>query len=96
MRPHMAHIQNTLIKKQLSENAKNSVTSYHKYKKKATDLLNEGYSKESIIKELELEMDNIRNDRRNGDDLFQEGMRNAKVACISAIRVVISELKGEE
>lgn len=95
MKPHMAHIQNTLIKKRLSEEAKDEKSTYAKYRELADKALANGYPKEAIIDELESEMAEIQLDVRNGDHLFQVGVSNAKQACLNAIRTVISELKGE-
>lgn len=97
MKPHMAHIQNTLIKKKLAEDAKNTTTSYSRYRTKVDRALQAGYSKADIVTELESEINFIMTDTRDSNDpLFQQGVHNAKVACISSIRTIIAELKGED
>lgn len=96
MKPHLAHIQNTIIKKQLSEDAKNTKTSYAKYRMRVEHAIRAGHPKEDIILELECEISRIMDDQRESNDpLFQQGVHNAKVACISSIRTIIAELKGE-
>lgn len=96
MKPHLAHIQNTLIKKVLAEDAKKERTSYARYRGIADKALARGVPKAMVIAELESELDTIGRDVREGDDpFFQEGVRNAKVSCTNAIKVVIQELKGE-
>lgn len=98
MRPHMAHIQNTLIKKKLAEDASNQETSYKKYMKLVTKARNLGHSVYEIISELENEknvIEKMNHDNHEGDPIFQQGVRNAKTSCINAINIIIEELKGE-
>ena len=95
MKPHLAHINNTIIKKQLADDAKNTKTSYAKYRAKIDKALANGYPKQAIIDELEHEVQDIMLDERDGDPIFKQGVHNAKVACISSIRTIIAELKGE-
>lgn len=96
MKPHMAYINNTLIKKQLAKNAKDPKTAYVKYRAKADKALKAGFPLFSVIQELEREIETIMSDQRESNDpLFMEGVHNAKVSCISSIRTIIAELKGE-
>lgn len=96
MKPHLAYINNTLIKKQLAKEAKNEKTSYVKYRTKVDKALKAGYPAYAIISELENEIVSIMATQHQGDAIFQEGVHNSKVACISAIRIIIAELKGEK
>lgn len=94
MKPHMAYIHNTMIKKKLAENAKAST--YETYRQKVSGLLQEGYPKETLIDELGNEISRIEADERDGDNIFQNGVHNAKVSCVSALRLIIKELKGDD
>lgn len=94
-RPHMAHMRNTLVRKDLANKASDKTTSYDRYKRMVDASVAEGWSNQEIVHELESEIVRIEADEREGDVLFQQGLHNAKVACISSIRVLISELKGE-
>lgn len=97
MRPHMAHINNTLIKKQLAKAAANENTSYKNYMAMVQRAEKDGWKLPMIIAELQAEKRRIEEDPRNGsgDPILQQGYDNAKMACVNAIRVIISELKGE-
>jgi hypothetical protein len=95
VKPHLAHISNTLIKKQLACMAGNEQTAYAKYKNKVDFALAAKVKESEIIEELNREIETIEADKRDGDPIFQEGIHNAKTACISAIRLLISELKGD-
>lgn len=92
MRPHLAHINNMLIKKKLAEEAKESKTSYAKYSKLVEKARNEGHEDDEIIEELEREKERIINDYREGDPIFQSGLINAKAACLNSLELVISEI----
>lgn len=96
MKPHLAHIQNTLIKKQLVVEAGDRPTTYKRYWEMIKRAREAGTSDETIIAELEAESARILKDQRESDDpMFQQGVHNAKVACMSSIELIISELKGE-
>jgi len=89
MKPHMAYMNNTLIKKELAESAKNQKTSYRKYREQVDAVLAIGHTKDQVIEELEMEIERIMGDNRPSEDpIFQQGVHNAKVACISAIRMM--------
>lgn len=94
MKPHLAHINNTLIKKQLAEKAKDTQSTYAQYRSKADQLM-QVMPIEDIVSELELEISRIMASNHEGDDIFQQGVHNSKVSCISSIRTLIAELKGE-
>jgi len=97
LKPHLAHIQNTLVKKQLAEEAADRNTSYRRYMHMIEAARRNGYSEERIVAELEAEKERILKDQREGDDpLFQQGVHNAKVACLSSIELILSELKGDD
>lgn len=96
MKPHMAHIAETIIRKRLAEDAKNPETSYEKYTKKVEAAKTAGYTTAEIIAALECEIERVRKDHRPGDALFLHGVNNSKLACISSISVIIAELKGEK
>jgi len=96
MRPHMAHINNTLLKKKLAEDAADRATSYKRYMDKVKDAKALGFSVQAIIVGLEEEMEHIKQDERDGDGIFQFGLKNAKESCLNAISNIIEELKGEE
>lgn len=97
MKPHLAHIQNTLIKKQLAVEAGDRPTTYRKYWDMIKKEREKGTPDVIIIAELEGERARILKDQREGNDpLFQQGVHNAKVACLSSIELIISELKGEK
>lgn len=93
MKPHLAHMHNTLIKKKLAEDAGNQETSYKNYKSLAKRALDEGYAPILVIAELEAELTKIEADEREGDPIFQNGVANAKTSCSNAIKLVINELK---
>lgn len=96
MRPHMAHIQNTLIKKQLSEEAGNHKTSYRKYKRLVDSAISQGYDEGQIILELEVEKQRIKNDVKESDDpFFIQGVKAAQRSCEMAINLIINELKSK-
>ncbi len=95
MKPHLAHINNTLIKKQLAAEAKNEKADYARYRKNVDGAIKNGYPIDAIVSELEHEILVIQADRQHGDAIFQQGVHNAKVSCITAIRTIIAELKGE-
>lgn len=90
----MAHMHNTFIKKRLVENARQSA--YSKYKSIADGALASGMPKETVIAELEAEADRIRNDDRDGDHLFQQGLRNARESSLEDIATLIQEIKKGE
>lgn len=97
MRPHMQHIANTLVKKDLLEKSKNQKTSYSKYRDMANKYIRQGYAKEYLIEELYGEIDRIMADERTSNDpILAQAYHNAKVSSVNAIRVVISELKGDQ
>lgn len=95
MRPHMREIARTLVRKDLVEQAGNKRTSYQRYKLMVADAFDKGHSREHILEELEAEMNRIKNDKREGDALFQQGVHNSKISCLNALNLIISELKGE-
>ena len=95
MRPHLAHINNDLIKKQLAEEALNKEAAYDKYNKQVDLALEKGFTVKEIVKELEAEAERIRRDEKEGDHLFLMGVRNVKTACLSAIEETILELEGK-
>lgn len=92
-RPHMAHINNTLAKKQLIENAGDADGAYGRYRKLVVDFLGRGFTPKELIEELEYEITRIEEDEREGDPLFLEGVQASKKSCIDAIRRLISELR---
>lgn len=102
MRPHMAHIAETLERKAMAEDAKDIQSSYKKYRAIADRSLSEGYFPATVAAELAHEIVRIEEDVREGDQLYLNGVANAKTACIAAIRTVIAEienrydLKGEK
>ena len=96
MKPHLAYINNSIIKKQLAEKAKDQKTSYQKYRATVDMLLEKGIPIPEIITELEDEEARILAKEHEGDPIFQQGVHNAKVACITSIRVIIAELKGDQ
>jgi hypothetical protein len=96
VKPHLAYINNMLIKKKLAEDAKDSSSAYDQYMKRVRELRRDGVSSEVIIDELGNEIARIEKDERENDDLFfQQGVKNAKAACISAIKRITEELKGD-
>lgn len=95
MRPHMAHFQNTLIKKKLAEKAGERDEARTKYMASVEKARAAGYTNEAIAEELATERERIRKDIRIGDSLFLKGVENAQRACIATIDEIISELKGE-
>lgn len=97
MKPYLAHMQNTLIKKQLAIEAGDRPTTYKRYWNMIKAARRNGTSTEQIVEELLAEKERILKDQREGDDpLFQQGVHNAKVACLSSIELIIEELKGEK
>lgn len=96
MKPHMQYIAQTLARKKAADDASDYMGSYQTYNKLACRAFEKGYSVSYIIQELEEEKERIEMDRREGDELFQQGLRNAKAACLKAIDLLISELKGDK
>ncbi len=94
MKPHMAHINNTLVRKKLATDARNVEPSLETYRRLVRKARAAGYSASGIIAELEAEKHRVLMDIRAGDAIFLEGVRNAQNACIVAIDTIISELKG--
>lgn len=94
-RPHMAHANNTLLRKELNVMARDEETAYKRYMRKVDAAKAEGWLETAIIHELEGELLRIQEDKRWGDELYQQGLENAKYACSAAIRRIISEIKGE-
>lgn len=92
----MKHIAETLVRQKLAEEAKDTKSSYEKYKEKVDEARKAGYSTKEIVDALELEIERIRLDHRPGDALFLHGVNNSKAACISSISVIIAELKGDK
>lgn len=90
----MAHIAHTLARKKAAQEAGNTPTTYKKYRAIVDKAQAAGYSIDDIIYELEHEADSIRNDTREGDPLYLQGVANSKTACLNAITLIISELKG--
>lgn len=96
MKPHLAHINNTLIRKHLAERASDQESSYKRYRSLSNKAIAQGYSVYQVIEALEEERKRIERDETfKGDPLFEYGVANAKQACINAIKLVIDELKGE-
>ncbi len=95
MKPHMAHIAETIARKQLVEDAKKPETSYRQYKQIANEALGAGFTKEEIAESLEVVIEMIKNHNSSGDALFLQGVHNWKVSCIASIKVIIAELKGQ-
>ncbi len=97
MRSHMQHIHNALVKQKWAKAAADQPTSYKKYKEKVDNALKAGWNIPSIIAELNVEMERIEDDKRdgNGDPILAQGFVNARTACRNAIQLLISELKGE-
>ncbi len=81
--------------KSLVEKATHKRTSYERYKLMVADAFDKGHTSEHILEAMEFEMNRIKNDKREGDALFQQGVRNSKISCIQALHLIISELKGE-
>lgn len=96
MRPHMAHLQNTLIRKQLMNEAGNKQSSYSRYRALVTRAREQGFTDEQIIHELLIEKERIKRDIRIGDSIFQQGVANSQNACMVSITLVISEIKGDK
>lgn len=97
MKPHMAHIQETIERKRQIEKAGNIDATYEQYMNLVRKAYLADYSKERIIDELENEMKRIEADKReNGDAIFQSGVRVSKTTCLNVIGRIIRELKGEE
>lgn len=96
MRPHLAHMNNTLIRKQLANEAGNKQSAYSKYRKIVAEAREMGFDNEHIILELEAEKARIKQDIRVGDSIHMQGVANAQNACMVSIALVISELKGEK
>lgn len=95
MRPHMAHIHNTMIKKRLADEAADTKSSIRKYRDLVEKARASGYDDDAIIIELESEKDRIRKDIQCGDSLYLKGVENAQTACLASIDEIIKELKGE-
>lgn len=93
MRPHMAHLHNTFIKRRLAEDA--AKTSIDKYEALVEKARRGGFSDEEIIAELEAEKIRVQSDLRMGDANFLQGVRNAQRSCLASIDFVISQLKGD-
>lgn len=91
----MAHIQNTLAKKQLVQEALDIQAPLKKYRELVAGAKARGFDNEAIAAELEDERARITHDIRCGDSLFLKGVENAQSACIVAIDKILSELKGE-
>lgn len=95
MKPHMRHIAHTLARKAIVEDALNQAKDYRRYKDLVEQCLARGMSQEQIIEGLEEERQRVQEDEREGDPLFQIGLKNVKESCTKAINLLISELKGE-
>jgi len=91
----MMHIANTLARKALNKEAGDYQSSYQKYMKKVKEAQKIGYLPESIIEAIKAERERIINDVKEGDLLFQDGIKRVKTACLQAIAVIIQELEGE-
>lgn len=91
----MEHIQTTLARKRLVDEAGDIDKAYHNYRAGVLAAQNSGMRKAAIIEELMDEMERIKLDQREGDPLFKVGVHNLKVACVAAINKIIEELKGE-
>ncbi len=96
MKPHFERIKHTMLRKQKANEAGNKQTAYNKYKDKVAVAQEHGYTRERIILELEEQADLIRADQRMGDGIFLQGKANAQNACIKAIEMIITELKGDK
>ncbi len=96
MKPHMAHIHNTMIKKKLAKDAGDVSTTIAGYRAKIAKAQAFGFPAADIIEELRLERESISKDIRAGEAIFLQGVVNAKRACIAAIDQLISELKGDD
>lgn len=96
MRPHMAHIHKTMVRKQLAERAKDAKGPMNQYRRKVEAALAQGYFESEIIHELEGELSRIETDEQEGDQLHQEGVKNVKSACKEAIETVIAELRSKD
>lgn len=95
MRPHMAHIAQTLARKDAVREAGNTQSSYARYTEMVKKAIENGWLMEDIVVELEGEKERIESDMREGDALFQQGMRATKTSCLNAIELVLSELREE-
>lgn len=95
MRPHLAHLQNTMIKKQLAVDALDTDKPMKRFRDLVARARAAGYDGVAIITELQAERFRIKTDIRCGDSLFLKGIENAQSACIVAIDKIISEIKGE-
>ena len=96
MKPHMEHIAETLTRKKAVEEARDTETAYQRYAEKAKKALEIGFTVPQVIEALENEIVRIQSDHRPGDPLFLHGVNNSKIACVSSISVLISELQGEK
>lgn len=94
MKPHMAHIANTVARQQAAEKALDSP--YARYWALVEKARASGYDDELIIEELEAEAERVRYDEREGDRIFQKGLDNSKVSCLAALMSIIAEIKGPE
>lgn len=94
-RPHMDHLRETLERRQQAARAGDETAAYARYQRQVAVARAEGMDNAGILQELEFEAKRIENDTREGDHLFQQGVKNAKKACLSAIQRIIREIKGE-
>lgn len=94
MKPHMMHIARTLAKKEAVQQASDEEASYRKYIDEVKKAIAYGYSMGKIIGELEKEKERIINDEREGDELVQMGVKNAKISCLVSINKIIDVLQN--
>lgn len=95
MKPHMRYIQDTIRRKKVAEKVGDKQTTYDKYKDAVAVARERGTSDGQIIMELEDEKTRIENDTRNGDSIYNQGILNARIACIASIDLIIAEIRGE-
>lgn len=91
----MEHINKTLARKRLAEEAADVDSTYLKYRGAANRALAHGAKIWDVVKELEAERKRIEADEREGDDIFIQGVKNSKTACLQSIDRLIVELEGE-
>lgn len=95
MKPHLQHIKHTMERKQRANEAGNEQAAYVKYLKLVKYAHMEGFNNQQVIDALNLEKHRIVEDDRWGDSIFQQGLTNAKSACLIALDRILLELRSE-